>query len=131
MKERTEDEIISMSPIVVTLGAAKYPLKPLSPNKAREWRTKLNEVMFTIVGDLSAEQSTTNIGPAMTAALVAFPDRVQELVFAWAPELPKDKLLDEATEEQFAFAYSAIMVMAYPFLVPLALSMKVTKSLLK
>ena len=131
MKERTEEDIISKSPIEVTLGDQKYPLKPLSPNKAREWRTKLNETMFTIVGNMSADQTTTNIGPAMTAALVAFPEKVQELVFAWAPELPKEKLLDEATEEQFAWAYQAIMVMAYPFLAPLLLSMKVTKSLLK
>lgn len=131
MKERTEDEILSKSPFVVTLGETEYGLKPLPVLKARVWRTLLTETMQDIVGSMSAPESNTTIGPAMTAALVAFPDKVAELVFAWSPELDQEKILSEATEEQMCVAYSAVMLMAYPFLAPLALSMKVTKSLSK
>jgi hypothetical protein len=128
MKERTEDDVISKAPILVTLGETQYGLKPLPVLKAREWRSKLAQTMQGIVTPMSAEQSPNTIGPAMTAALVAFPDKVADLVFAWATDLPVDKVLNEASEEQIAVAYSAIMVMAYPFLMPLILTMKVTKS---
>jgi hypothetical protein len=130
MKERSEEDIISKAPILVTLGEQRYPLKPLPILLARKWRSLLTQTMQDIVGSMSAEQTTTNMGPAMTAALVAFPDKVVDLVLAWAPELPKE-IIEVATEEQFAVAYSAIMVMAYPFLAPLALTVKVTKSLSK
>lgn len=128
MKERTEEQIITKTPIEVTLGSKLYPLKPLPILKAREWRTKLTETMKEVVGSMSSEESAKTIGPAMTAALVAFPDKVAELVFAWSPDLPKEEIEAEATEEQLAVAYSAIMVLAYPFLMPLLLTMQVTKS---
>lgn len=128
MKERTEEDIITKAPIVVTLGATQYGLKPLPVLKAREWRKKLTDTMLTVVGSMSLEQSTTNMGPAMTAALVAFPDKVADLVLAWSPELDAEKVLSEATEEQVATAFCAVMIMAYPFLAPLALTMRVTKS---
>jgi hypothetical protein len=131
MKERSEDEIISRAPIKVTLGSAQYDLKPLPILKAREWRTKLIEVMQTIVGDMSAEQSTITMGPALTAALVAFPEKVADLVFQWEPVLPAQTILEEATEEQVAVAFATIMRFAYPFLAQLATTVQVTKSQLK
>ena len=131
MKERTEEQIFSRMPIQVTLGDAKYDLKPLPIIKAREWRTKLTETMQGIVGTMSADQSPMTMGPALTAALVGFPDKVCELVFAWATELPTEKILAEATEEQLAVAFSGVMKMAYPFLAQLAMTMQVTKSQLQ
>jgi hypothetical protein len=128
MKERTEEQIFSKAPITVTFGSESYDLKPLSINKAREWRSQLLTTMKKVVGDMSAEQTPTSFGPALASSLVAFPELVAELVFAWAPELPKEKISDEATDEQLAEAYKAVMVVAYPFLAPLVLSMKVTKS---
>lgn len=126
--QRSEEDILSKAPIKVRLGDSEYDIKPLPILKARQWRTKLTETMKSIVSDMSVEQTATNIGPAMTAALVAFPDKVSDLVFAWSPDLPVEKVLAEATEEQMTIAYSKIMVLAYPFLAPLHLTLKVTKS---
>jgi hypothetical protein len=131
MKQRTEEDAFRRTPIEVTLGTEKYGLKPLARTYACIWREKLTQTMQGIVGSMSAEQSTTTLGPALTAALVAFPDKVAELVYAWAPELPVEKINAEATEEQLALAFSAIMVMAYPFLAQLAMTVQVTKSQLK
>jgi len=128
MKERTEEQIFSKTPMQVTFGSVMYELKPLPIIKAREWRSLLLTTMKAVVGDMSAEQTPTTFGPALSASLVAFPEKVAELVYAWAPYLPSDKINDEATDEQLAEAYKCIMVMAYPFLAPLVLSMKVTKS---
>lgn len=128
MKERTEDEILSKAPIKITLGEVEYDLKPLPIMKAREWRKGLVEAMRGIVGSMSADESKITMGPALTAALLAFPDKVAELVFAWAPDLPQKTILETATEEQLAVAYSGVMKMGYPFLAQLALTVQVTKS---
>lgn len=129
MIQRTEEDILSKSPIQVMLGSDRYDLKPLPIIKARAWRSKLADTMRGIVGDLS--QPADKTASAITAALVAFPDKVADLVFAWSPELPTEKILDEATEEQLAVAFSGLMVMAYPFLAQLAMTVQVTKSQLK
>lgn len=128
MRERTEEEIFSKSPILVTLGETKYPLKPLPINKAREWRAKVTETMRGIISTMGAEESPASVSSSLTAALVAFPDKVVELVFAWESDLPTEKILNEATEEQLGEAFKSIMVMAYPFLAHLAMTVQVTKS---
>lgn len=129
--ERTEEQILSKAPIKVRLGDEEYDIKPLPIMKAREWRSTLVETMRGIVGDMAAEQCRENVGPALTAALCGFPDKVAELVFAWAPQINKEKIMEEATEEQMARAFSAVMVMAYPFLAPLVLVTKVVGHQLK
>lgn len=128
MQERTEEQIITQAPIVVTLGNHKYDIKPLTLGKAAKWRAKLTSIMAEVVNPMSAEPTDTNLNKAMIAALVAFPEKVTELVFLYAPELPQETILAEATEEQMASAFSAVMVVAYPFLMPLILSLKVAKS---
>lgn len=128
MKERSEADIISRAPVTVKLGEHEYPIRPLPINKARAWREKLVEVMKSIVADMGATAEPENMGPAMTASLIAFPEKVSDLVFAWAPELNKELILEEATEEQMAAAFTVIMVFAYPMLAPLVLALRVSKS---
>lgn len=129
MKQRSEEDILSKTPIKALLGSTEYDLKPLPIIKARAWRSKLAETMQSIVGNMDSTADKT--AQAITSALVAFPDKVADLVFAWSPELPQKQILEEATEEQLAIAFSALMVMAYPFLAQLAMTVQVTKSQLK
>jgi hypothetical protein len=129
MKQRSEDEIISMSPMRVTLGHKEYDLHPLPIKKARIWREKLTNIMSEIVGSMGNKDiSKQSMTEGLTAALIAFPDKVADLVFEWSPDLPQDTILEEATEGQMNAAFSAIMVMAYPFLAQLVTAMQVTKS---
>lgn len=131
MNQRTEDQIISKAPIKRTLGEVQYDFAPLTIVKARQWREKVNNIMQDVVAtmDPNPENDTgKSIGSAITAALIAYPEKVADAVFAWSSDLPREKIEAEATEEQIAAAFSAIMVMAYPFLAPLVLTMKVTKS---
>lgn len=127
--KRTEEQQIAKTPILVLLGAEQYEIKPLPIIKARQWRTLLNKEMAEITAAMSASESQANLGPALTSALVAFPEKMADLVFAWEPTFPKDKILEEATEEQLAVAYSACMSLAYPFLAQLQQAVSVTKSL--
>lgn len=121
--QRTEEQKITQAPIEVTLGTTVYPIKPLNILKARKWRILLNEKLGAISDSFQQKQGLISTGLAQ--ALTQFPDKLAELMFAYAPELPSDKILDEATEEQIADAFQAIMVVAYPFLMPLMMVTKV------
>ena len=125
---RTESDMIAKSPVKVMLGSSEYDLHPLPIKKAREWRTKLNETMAGVVEPMRQEQSQAAFGPALTAALIKFPEKMLELIFAYNPDLPKDTVENEATEEQITIAFCTAMRFAYPFLRPLQEVLQVTKS---
>lgn len=128
MKERTEDDILSQAPVKVKLGEKEYELKPLTCRKAREWRLKLSESLSVITASFGQSPEPGNLGPALTSALISFPEKLLELVFAYEPSLPRETILDEATEEQVASAFSVIMKLAFPFLGQLATTVQIMKA---
>jgi hypothetical protein len=113
-QERTEEQILTKAPIEVTLGDEKYKLPILSVLKMAEWRRELIEVANDI-GGLGVSLA------ALGTCFIAFPERLIDLVFAYCPDLPKDKLRETATEEQFVTAFSAIIPVAFPFMRQLSL----------
>lgn len=126
---RTEEDMIKKAPIKVMLGAKEYKIPILTILPSREWRIKLNDEMAGIMEAMqpieTADAKTFSRG--LTSALIGFPEKMAELVFAYAGEvLPKDEILAAATEEQIGTAFSAIMEVAYP-LVPLAQAMKAAR----
>jgi hypothetical protein len=111
--ERTEDQMLSLAPIAVKLGEAEYDIKPLPLLKAAAWRKLYTERLQVVTGEVNG--SVANIGAALTAALLRFPETLAELVFAFAPDLPKDQITETATDEQMARAFSVVMVLAFPY----------------
>jgi hypothetical protein len=124
---RTESDMIAKSPIKVMLGSAEYEIHPLPIKKARAWRTQLNEIMAEVVEPMQQE-NMDGLGPALTAALIKFPDKMLQLVLAFQPSLSKEKIEEEATEEQITVAFNVAMRFAYPFLAPLQATLQVVKS---
>jgi hypothetical protein len=131
MEKRSESDILAKAPLKVKLGDKEYQIPVLTVLKAREWRVKLNTELgeltssFSIVG--SADANAMSRG--LTFALIQFPEKVAELVFAYAGEtLNANEVLDVATEEQLAAAFSAIMGVAFPFLPQLSLVTQVMNS---
>jgi hypothetical protein len=55
-----------------------------------------------------------------------FPEKLIELVFAYAPGLPREEILAAASENQFVKAFGQIMEEAYCFTGPLRLMMGMT-----
>lgn len=109
-QERTEQQILSKEPLKVTLGSTQWELPILALTPMRKWRELVIEAAKEI-GTLGV--SLTGLG----AAFVAFPEKIVELVFAYAPKLPREELLAPeagATEEQFALAFSEIASVAFP-----------------
>lgn len=110
-KERTEAEKLSKAPLKVKLGNEEYELPILGITRMAEYRQKVIATAKEI-GDLGV--SLFGLGEAF----LAFPEKIVALVFAYAPNLPKEKILaldNEATEEQFALAFSEIESVAFPY----------------
>ena len=118
---RTEEQILSRAPIEVTLGETKYSIRPLTIIKSREWRAKLQEELAGIVGQFNQKADGNTMVAGLTGALVQFPEKLADLVFAFAPDLPNDTILEEATEEQICAAFSVCLTLAFPFLAQLAM----------
>lgn len=117
--KRSQDQILSQSPIEVTLGTVKYSIKPLRILKSRDWRqsliTKMGEVTSRMKADTGSDAAFLS---GLGYVLLQFPETLSELVFEYAPYLPKDKIMDEetgATEEQMAVAFGKILQVAFPF----------------
>lgn len=116
---RTEEEKSIMSPLKVKLGEKDYKIKPLGILKAREWRQKAAEELGPITANL---QPTSYQGrmliAGLPAALAAFPEKMCDLLFAYAPDLPKDTILEEATEEQITVVFEQIWEIAFANFLP-------------
>lgn len=118
--KRTEEQILSKAPIELTFGEKKYQVKPLPILKQREWRARLSSDLKDIVSAFERKDaSSAALADGLTRALLDFPEKLAELVFSYDPSLPREQILAEATEEQIALAFSAIMAVAFPFLAQL------------
>jgi hypothetical protein len=116
MKARTEDDILSRAPIVVKLGDKEYSIPLLAVMAQREWRKKLFAELAPLLEAFNFTVDGKSMASGLTAALLNFPDKLCDLVFAYAPDLPKEEILEKATEEQIASAFSAVMAVAFPFI---------------
>lgn len=126
---RTEADMVSKAPIKIKLGEKEYKIPVLTILPSREWRIKLNDEMAGVVEAFKPDSVDANVfGRGLASALIGFPEKMADLVFAYAGAvLPKDEVLAAATEEQIGTAFSAIMEVAYP-LVPLAQAMKAARA---
>lgn len=115
MKPRTEDEILARSPLSVKLGDKDYSIPLLAVMAQREWRKNLFAELAPILESFNFKVDGKSMAAGLTASLLTFPEKLCDLVRAYAPDLPWEEILAEATEEQIGSAFSAIMVVAFPF----------------
>lgn len=116
-QERTEEQILAREPIKIQLGGTEYEAQVLTILKARKWREQLiNEakaIAGTLTGETNGRDQAFFVG--LGTAFLGFPEKMADLIFLYSPELPKDEILETATEEELCVAFSAIMKVAFPF----------------
>jgi hypothetical protein len=114
--KRSEEDILSQAPIVVKFGDVEYKIKPLRMIKAREWRDKLIKEVQSIGTSLQQDTSTSPVFiQGLAFVFLQFPQKMADLVFSYAPNLPREKIENEGTEEQLARAFGQIVQIAFPF----------------
>ena len=116
---RTEEEKSIMAPLKLQFGATEYSIKPLPVLKSREWRSKVDKDLGPMVAKIQpVEIGGRFVIAGLSTAIATFPEKVCDLVFAYAPDLDKEKILNEATEEQIAIAFAQLWEIAFANFLP-------------
>jgi hypothetical protein len=123
--KRTEADILSKRPIEVTFGDKQYSIKLLTLRPARDWRRQVHQQMGNVLSSFGGDVKPENMHTALNAAMIAFPERLLDLVMAFAPDLPREEIEENATDEQLAIAYGKLMAVGFPFLAPLMMTQRV------
>lgn len=116
---RTEEEKLTQSPLRVTFGEIEYTIKLLPVLKSRDWRAKVEQELGPMVANIQPMAVGNRLVIAgLSAAISLFPEKMCDLLFAYAIDLPKDKILNEATEEQIDVAFSRLWEIAFANFLP-------------
>ena len=124
ISRRTESDMLSMAPIKIRLGTADYSVPVLNNKKAAEWRDKLYRRLGPLVAafdfsglDLSAPQQLVSqaMSTKLSQELIAYPKELKALAQEFAPDVLKDEVFEEATDEQICLAFAQIAEVGYPF----------------
>jgi hypothetical protein len=126
--KRTEEQVLSKAPIEVRFGDQNYEIKILTIKPSQLWRRQLIEVMTEVTNNFSGPSMGEAMSSGLVAALRQFPEKLVDLVFAYGVDLPRETVIESATEEQVARAFSAIMEVAFPFLPQLGMVLQLTKA---
>jgi hypothetical protein len=127
ISRRSESDMLNMAPIKLRLGKRDFEVPILNNKKAAEWRDKLFEALSPLVAavdfsgiDLSSSHS--QVSQAMSAKLsqelIAYPQKLAQLLFDYAPSLPKEAIVDgedAASDEQICLAFAQVAEVGYPF----------------
>jgi hypothetical protein len=124
---RSEQEAIEMAPLKLKFGTADYEVPVLRISKQREWRQKFMEIGAQLFGTTDQPATNASFQAGLAFVFLEYPEKVADLVFAYdvSGKLPQEVILEQATEEQLARAFSKIMVVAFPFARELAMTMQI------
>ncbi len=126
---RSEKEKRERAPITVHFGEQAYQIQILRITPSREWRAKLVEQLGAILEGFEITTTDSKVlSRGLISALVHFPEKLLDLVFAYAPDLEVEKILKEGSEEQVAIAFGSIFEVAYPFVTQLGLVTQILQS---
>ena len=115
MKERTEEDKIVQAGIDVILGGKTYSIRPLVIRDSREWRKEAIKLIAPLPKLASAKiEDAEEFGQILTTMLVTSPDQAIDLFFMYAKDLDRDVIENEATDDEMATAFKAVLEIAFP-----------------
>jgi hypothetical protein len=128
------DSEVLLKTLKLKFGDKEYKVPVLRMTAAAEWRKEFYERTREVSADLpnnfvgDPAELRKAIQRGVFGALLKFPEKIPELVFLYAPCLPKEEILDQKTgayDEDFSAAFKAIWGVAFqPFLASLGLVME-------
>ena len=114
-KERTEEEKIVQAGIEVVLGGKGYAIKPLVIKDSREWRKGVVGLLSSLPQYTSVTTDTPDeFGEALNAVMVALPDKVTDLFFLYAKDIPREEIERTVTDAELAKAFEKVVELAFP-----------------
>ena len=125
MEPRSESDVIKKT-LTLHFGDKEYEVPVLRMLAAAKWRKEYFERTKEVSSAMMVEhiddkgQLSKAIGNALTGALIAFPEKIPELVFSYASSLPKEEIMENAYDQEFSRAFAQIWQVAFsPFLASL------------
>jgi hypothetical protein len=122
MEPRSGSDIIKKT-LTLHFGDKDYEVPVLRMLAAAKWRAEYFERTKDVSASMMVEhmddkgQLSKEIGNALTGALIAFPEKIPELVFSYAPSLPKEEVMEAAYDQELSHAFAQIWQVAFaPFL---------------
>ena len=134
MEKRSESDIL-LKTLSLKFGDSTYEVPVRKMKDACKWRAeyfnRTKEVSSAMIIDNLNDKAQLNqqVGNALTAALLKFPEKIPELVFSYAPSLPREKVEEEAYDHDFSLAFAKIWQVAFsPFLTSLGTMLELQRS---
>ncbi len=116
---RTDEAVLTRQHLELTLGGEKRLVRPLVLRDSRAWKRKVAEA-FAELGAL--DSSTLNLADpagvrqALELIAVTVPERITDLVLAYAPELDREWFEAHVTDEEATEALVKMLEVTFPFL---------------
>lgn len=110
---RSEEQIVAQEPLKLIFGGKSYEVKLLVIKDSREWRGKFADVL----GHLPLFVNTTSpdkFSEVINGMFMDVPDRVMDLLFEYAKDLPREEIEAVATDVEMAKAFESIIEVAFP-----------------
>lgn len=113
--KRTDTQKLNREPVIVVLGGKQYAIHPQPYGHSRAWKAKARATVesFETLFHVNYEDHAAAMSALKTFIFDTF-DEMVDLVFEWDTTLPKDEILDIATEDELLDAVLAVMVLAFP-----------------
>jgi hypothetical protein len=132
--KRTDSDLL-LRELKLSFGGKEYRVPVLRMREAAKWREeyckrtqKVAESMPMNVDEKSPDFGKA-VGTALFHALLQFPEAIPELVFSYAPLLPKEEIMANAYDDEFTIAFRAIWGVAFqPFLASLGMALETGRS---
>jgi hypothetical protein len=125
------DSDILLKELKLTFGGKEYRVPVLRMREAAKWReeyvkrTQLVAASMPMNADEKAPDFAKTMGTALLHGLLKFPEAIPELVFSYAPSLPKEEIMANGYDQEFTSAFRAIWGVAFqPFLASLGMALE-------
>jgi len=113
-EQRSEEQVVTQAPIMVSFGGKQYELKPLVIKESRAWRQEFAEVLKTLPLFVNAIDTTKHFEQVINGMFLDVPDKVIDLIFAYAKDLPRNEIEAVATDAEMSKAFESILEVAFP-----------------
>ena len=113
-EKRSEDQVVTQAPIMVSFGGTQYELKPLVIKESRVWRQQFAEILGTLPLFVNTAGTAAQFLKVINGMFLDVPDKIIDLIFAYAKDLPREEIEAVATDVEMSKAFESILEVAFP-----------------
>ena len=113
--KRTEEEIVTQSPLTVILGGKKWDIPILNIRESKAWRKAYTNAIVSPQRHMkTTSDDIEKFEASLDAILCGMPDAVADLFFMYAKDLNREEIETIATDMELSEAFKAVCKHAFP-----------------